>query len=138
VIVVSQGFDTMRLPQARDVIAPDGSDVRILLKLGGGSMAHFELAAGRTSGAVAHRTVDEIWYVLSGRGQMWRRQDDGEETAELEPGTCLSIPVGTHFQFRAAGDGPLAAVAVTMPPWPGEDEAFEVPGPWVADGTARA
>ena len=73
----------MRLPGARDVIAPDGSDVRILLRLGGGSMAHFELAAGRTSGAVAHRTVDEIWYVLRGSGQMWRRQDDGEETVEL-------------------------------------------------------
>jgi mannose-6-phosphate isomerase-like protein (cupin superfamily) len=138
VIVVSQGFDTMRRPGARDVIAPDGSDVRILLRLDGGSMAHFELAAGRTSGAVAHRTVDEIWYVLSGRGQMWRRQDDRAETAELEPGTCLSIPAGTHFQFRAAGDGPLAAVAVTMPPWPGEGEAFEVSGPWVADETAGA
>jgi mannose-6-phosphate isomerase-like protein (cupin superfamily) len=138
VIVVSQGFDTMRRPGARDVIAPDGSDVRILLRLDGGSMAHFELAAGRTSAAVAHRTVDEIWYVLSGRGQMWRRQDDRAETAELEPGTCLSIPAGTHFQFRSTGDGPLAAVAVTMPPWPGEGEAFEVPGPWVAGETAGA
>ena len=138
VILVSHGFDTKRLPGARDVIAPDGSDVRILLRLAGGSMAHFELAAGRTSGAVAHRTVDEIWYVLSGRGQMWRRQDDREETAELEPGTCLSIPAGTHFQFRAAGDGALAAVAVTMPSWPGEGEAVAVPGPWAADGTAWA
>lgn len=128
----------MRRPGARDVIAPDGSDVRILLRLDGGSMAHFELAAGRTSAAVAHRTVDEIWYVLSGRGQMWRRQDDRAETAELEPGTCLSIPAGTHFQFRSTGDGPLAAVAVTMPPWPGEGEAFEVPGPWVAGETAGA
>jgi mannose-6-phosphate isomerase-like protein (cupin superfamily) len=128
--LVSQGFDTMRLPGARDVVAPDGSDVRILLRRPGGSMAHFELAAGQTSGAVAHRTVDEIWYVLTGRGQMWRRQQDREETAELEPGTCLSIPVGTHFQFRASAGGPLAVVAVTMPPWPGEDEAVEVPGAW--------
>jgi mannose-6-phosphate isomerase-like protein (cupin superfamily) len=126
----------MRLPGARDVVAPDGSDVRILLRLEGGSMAHFELAAGRTSEAVAHRSVDEIWFVLSGRGQMWRRQDGREETVELAPGTCLSIPVGTHFQFRSAADRPLAAVAVTMPPWPGEGEAFEVPGPWAADETA--
>jgi mannose-6-phosphate isomerase-like protein (cupin superfamily) len=136
VIVVIEGFDTMRLPGARDAIAPDGSDVRILLRLDEGSMAHFELAAGQTSGAVAHRTVGEIWYVLSGRGQMWRRQHDREETVELEPGTCLTIPVGTRFQFRAAGDGPLAVVAVTMPPWPGDGEAFEVPGAWVADETA--
>jgi mannose-6-phosphate isomerase-like protein (cupin superfamily) len=137
-IVVSQGFDTMRLPGKRDVVAPDGSDVRILLSRAGGSMAHFELAAGQTSGAVAHRTVDEIWYVLSGRGQMWRREGDREETVDLEPGTCLTIPAGTHFQFRSAGDGALAAVAVTMPPWPGQSEAREVPGAWTADDTARA
>jgi mannose-6-phosphate isomerase-like protein (cupin superfamily) len=136
-IGVDQPFDTMRLPAARDVVAPDGSDVRILLRLAGGSMAHFELAGGRTSRAVAHRSVDEIWYVLSGRGEMWRSQAGREETIPLEPGTCLSIPVGTRFQFRALGDGPLSAVAVTMPPWPGEDEASEVTGAWPAgEGTA--
>jgi len=60
-----------------------------------------------------------------------------EEIVALEPGTCLSIPVGTSFQFRSLGGGPLAAVAVTMPPWPGEDEAREVSGAWPAgDGTA--
>jgi mannose-6-phosphate isomerase-like protein (cupin superfamily) len=136
-IGVDQPFDTMRLPGARDVVAPDGSDVRILLRLSGGSMAHFELAGGRTSRAVAHRSVDEIWYVLSGRGEMWRSEPGREETTPLEPGSCLSIPAGTHFQFRSLGDGPLAAVAVTMPPWPGEDEAREVPGAWPAgDGAA--
>ena len=59
-------FDTKRLPTERDDIAPDGSDIRILLRLDRGSMAHFELAPGRTSGAVAHRTVDEVWYVMQG------------------------------------------------------------------------
>lgn len=130
---MSERFDTMRLPDERDVAAPDGSDVRVLLQLGRGGMAHFELGAGRTSRAVAHRTVDEIWYIHSGKGQMWRRQGDRQETVTLAAGTCLSIPVGTHFQFRAAGAGPLAAVAVTMPPWPGPDEAYEVTGAWPAD-----
>jgi mannose-6-phosphate isomerase-like protein (cupin superfamily) len=133
-IGVDQPFDTMRRPAARDVVAPDGSDVRVLLRLSGGSMAHFELAPGRTSRAVAHRTVDEIWYVLHGQGEMWRSQDGRQQTVPLDPGTCLSIPVGTHFQFRSTGDGPLAAVAVTMPPWPGEGEAREVPGAWPPDG----
>jgi mannose-6-phosphate isomerase-like protein (cupin superfamily) len=129
---VDPRFDTMQLPGARDVVAPDGSDVRVLLRLPGGSMAHFELGPGRASGAVAHRTVDEIWYVLRGRGELWRSQAGREETVALEPGTCLSIPVGTRFQFRSAGDGPLAAVAVTMPPWPGDGEAYEVAGAWPA------
>jgi mannose-6-phosphate isomerase-like protein (cupin superfamily) len=129
-IGVDQPFDTMRLPAARDVVAPDGSDVRILLRLAGGSMAHFELAGGHTSRAVVHRTVDEIWYVLGGRGEMWRGQAGAGEVVPLEAGTCLSIPAGTRFQFRSLGDGPLCAVAVTMPPWPGEDEAIEVSGVW--------
>jgi mannose-6-phosphate isomerase-like protein (cupin superfamily) len=130
---VDQLFDTVQLPGKPDAVAPDGSDVRVLLQLSGGGMAHFELGAGRVSRAVAHHSVSEIWYILRGQGQMWRRQGERQETVALEPGVCLSIPVGTHFQFRAAGTGPLAAVGVTMPPWPGTDEAYEVAGEWPAD-----
>jgi mannose-6-phosphate isomerase-like protein (cupin superfamily) len=130
---VDQDFDTMQRPDAPDAVAPDGSDVRVLLRLGRGSMAHFELGPGRVSRAVAHHRVDEIWYILAGQGQMWRRQADRQETVPLRPGTCVSIPAGTHFQFRSASDGPLAAVGVTMPPWPGPDEAYDVPGAWPAD-----
>jgi mannose-6-phosphate isomerase-like protein (cupin superfamily) len=123
-------FDTRELPAGPDAVAPDGSDVRVLLRLSRGSMAHFELGAGRVSRAVAHRSVEEIWYIVRGQGQMWRRQGGRQETVPLRPGTCISSTTGTHFQFRAAGLGPLAAVAVTMPPWPGDDEAYEVPGVW--------
>jgi mannose-6-phosphate isomerase-like protein (cupin superfamily) len=127
---VTTRFETTQLPLAPDDVAPDGSDVRILLRLTGGSMAHFELAPGRTSLAVTHCTVDEIWFVVSGRGEMWRKQTDREEIVALEAGVCLTIPVGTHFQFRAIGAEPLAAVAVTMPPWPGDGEAARVEGHW--------
>ena len=123
-------FETTRLPAERDVVAPDGADVRVLLALGGGSMAHFTLAAGETSRAVAHRTVEEIWFVLSGRGEMWRRQDGHEETTPLEPGVCLTIPLGTHFQYRATGTESLRALAITMPAWPGDGEAYDVAGAW--------
>ena len=125
-------FATKRLPEARDVVAPDGSDVRVLLGLAGGGMAHFTLAPGQTSAAVAHRTVEEIWFVVRGRGEMWRRADGQEEVVALEPGVCLTIPLGTRFQVRAIGVEPLAAVAVTMPPWPGADEAYPVDGKWPA------
>jgi mannose-6-phosphate isomerase-like protein (cupin superfamily) len=129
---MDQAFQTMQLPGPPDAVAPDGSDVRVLLRLGRGSMAHFELAAGQVSRPVAHRFVDEIWYVLHGHGQMWRRQARREETVDLRAGTCVSIPAGTHFQFRADSGGPLAAVGVTMPPWPGPGEAYQVPGAWPA------
>lgn len=121
-------FATKRLPATRDVVAPDGSDVRVLLSLRGGSMAHVALAPGRTSRAVTHRTVEEIWFFLSGRGEMWRKQDDHEEVVPVERGVCVTIPLGTRFQFRACGEEPLTAIA--MPPWPGEGEAVIVAGPW--------
>ena len=130
---MDERFDTMQLPDEPAAVAPDGSDVRELLQLARGSMAHFGLGAGRISRAVAHRSVEEIWYVLHGHGQMWRRQAGREQTVPLHPGTCVSIPAGTHFQFRADAAGPLAALGVAMPPWPGTDEAYEVPGAWPAD-----
>jgi mannose-6-phosphate isomerase-like protein (cupin superfamily) len=125
-------FETKRLHELRDVVAPDGSDVRILLGLAGGGMAHFELAPGRTSRAVTHRTVEEIWFFISGGGQMWREQAGVARIDEVSPGVCLTIPLGTRFQFRCLGDEPLAAIGVTMPPWPGDDEAIVVDGPWQA------
>jgi len=122
--------ETKRLPARPDVAAPDGSDVRILLRVERGSLAHFELAAGQTSRAVAHRSVEEIWYFLAGRGEMWRRLGEDETVVPVEAGVCVTLPVGTQFQFRALGDEPLAAIGVTMPPWPGEGEASPVPGRW--------
>jgi mannose-6-phosphate isomerase-like protein (cupin superfamily) len=123
-------FATSRLSRERNLVATDGSDVRILQTLSGGALTHFTLAPGQTSTAVAHRTVEEIWCFLSGRGEMWRRQEGREEVVPVEAGVCVTIPLGTHFQFRSLGDEPLAALAATMPPWPGDGEAVVVPGPW--------
>jgi mannose-6-phosphate isomerase-like protein (cupin superfamily) len=123
-------LDTKKLPAQRDAVAPDGCDVRVLLGVAGGGVAHFELAPGETSVAVAHRTVEEVWYFLHGRGEMWRRLGEREEVVEVGPNVCIAILVGTEFQFRSFGDEPLSAVAVTMPPWPGAGEATVIDGPW--------
>ena len=123
-------FQTKRLGTRPDAIAPDGSEVRILCSVGRGSLAHFTLPPHAISQAVAHRTVDEVWYFLSGRGQMWRRSPDVEEIVDVEPGVSITIPLGTSFQFRSLSHEPLSAVGTTMPPWPGEDEAFAVDGVW--------
>jgi len=124
------GFMTTRLAVKRDAVAPDGSNVRILLGLKRGGMAHFELGPDQTSVAVAHHTVEEIWYFVRGRGEMWRKLGDQEEVVPVEPGVCITIPVGTHFQFRSFGYEPLAALGVTIPPWPGQGEAYFVEGKW--------
>jgi mannose-6-phosphate isomerase-like protein (cupin superfamily) len=61
---------------------------------------------------------------------MWRRLGSVEEITDLSPGVSINIPVGTEFQFRSDSGEPLEAVGVTMPPWPGADEALEVEGVW--------
>lgn len=124
-----------RLP---DAVAPDGSDVRVLLSCDIASMAHFELAPRQTSVAVQHRTLMEMWYFLSGRGEMWRRSErtGDEETVEVYTGVALTIPSHTVFQFRSTSNEPLAAVGVTMPAWPGigemdgTGEVIVCDGPW--------
>jgi mannose-6-phosphate isomerase-like protein (cupin superfamily) len=125
-------FATLRADDAWVVNAPDGSRVQVLLSLHGGSMATFTLQPGQVSTAVTHRSVEELWLVVAGRGRMWRRDAAREETVAIEPGLCLSVPLGTAFQFRCEGDAPLVAVAATMPPWPGDGEALAIEGPWDA------
>ena len=125
-----KGFVTCKRSEAADVIAPDGSEVRLLAAASRGSMAQFTLPPGAISKAVAHRTVEEVWLVMRGRGRMWRKLGDDEQTVDLFPGVSLAIPVGARFQFRNDGAEPLDCVGVTMPPWPGMDEAYGVEGPW--------
>jgi mannose-6-phosphate isomerase-like protein (cupin superfamily) len=128
----STAWSTQEIATAAHVTAPDGSDVRILCAVARGSMIHFSLASGAVSKPVAHRTVEEIWYVVAGSGRLWRKLGASEEVVDLVPGFSLTIPVGTSFQFRDDGDEALEIVAVTMPPWPGDGEAFVVNGAWPA------
>jgi mannose-6-phosphate isomerase-like protein (cupin superfamily) len=123
-------FVTRQRAAAPDVMAPDGSEVRLLASCARGSMALFTLPPGAVSKAVAHRTVEELWLVIAGTGRMWRKLGTEEETVTLTPGVSISIPVGAHFQFRNDGTEPLDCAGVTMPPWPGMDEAYEVDGVW--------
>jgi mannose-6-phosphate isomerase-like protein (cupin superfamily) len=121
---------TNQLPAEYDVIAPDGSEIRLLALGRHGSMCHCSLPIGSSSKAVTHQTVEELWYFVRGKGQVWRMLGDREMVVDVEPGWSLSIPTGASFQFRNTGDEPLEFVIVTMPPWPGDQEAVAMPGFW--------
>jgi mannose-6-phosphate isomerase-like protein (cupin superfamily) len=123
-------FEIKRISAEPDAIAPDGSEVRVLCQLPRGGLATFSLGPKAVSKAVAHRTVEEVWYFTSGRGRMWRKLGEREEIVEVGPGVSISIPTAAHFQFRCDGGEPLVAIGATMPPWPGEGEAFLVEGKW--------
>ena len=124
---------TQRVGPTYDVLAPDGSEIRLLVSVRGGSMVHCTLPPGRTTRAVKHRSVEEVWLCLAGAGELWRRDGSSgtPEIVALEAGVAVSIPVGTDFQFRALGARPLELVITTMP-LPGPEEALPAFGAWPA------
>ena len=78
-------FSTKRLPGHPRGVAPDGTAVRELLQLAGGSLAHLELAPGKTfihCGCSIGRL--EIWYFVGGRGEVWRKRGETEEVVAVE------------------------------------------------------
>ncbi len=131
---MTAGFDTRHVTAVPVETTPEGADVRALCQLpGAGSCTHVSLPPGHTGRAVVQGGVQQIWYVLGGAGEMWRRLDGTEETVLLMPGVCLTIPVGTAFQFRAAPvGGRLEIVAVSMPP-DGDSVTHPADGPWLPD-----
>ena len=124
-------FETAALPDLPDAIAPDGAEVRLLCRVAGGSMAHFRLPPG---GVLEGGHAPERRGALVRDGRRRRavatRAGRRRRSLPLRPGVSVSIPVGTEFQFRAAAGSEVAVVGVTMPPWPGDDEAMPTSGPW--------
>lgn len=117
----------MALKSKYDYLAPDGSEIRLLVAGTHGGFAHCVLPAGRTSSPVRHRTVEELWYVLEGGGEVWReRAGEPPRVDSVRAGDSIRIPVETAFQFRAASDSDLKLLLATMPPWPGAQEAVAV------------
>jgi mannose-6-phosphate isomerase-like protein (cupin superfamily) len=145
-------LETGHLPDEYDYLAPDTSEIRILaymkdeemhmlpedhearapLVLKSGVLAHCTLPPRKTSFAVMHQTVQEVWYFLQGKGEVWRKQADMEETVvDVGPGTTLTIPTKAHFQFRNTSDNEsLFFLILTIPQWPGPQEAIRVEGKW--------
>lgn len=127
---MTTAYRTLPTPATVDIVAPDGSEIRYLALTDRASMVHCTLSPGRVSLAIRHRSVDELWYILEGAGELWRKLGAQESVTGLAPGLSLSIPVGTHFQFRTVGDGPLRFIITTIPPWPGAHEAERVADHW--------
>jgi mannose-6-phosphate isomerase-like protein (cupin superfamily) len=129
------GWQTAKVGADVDEPAPDGSEVRFLTRLGRASMAHFRLPPGAVSQAVAHRSIEEYWYVAAGEGRMWLWAEEGPEAGEdrlvdLVPGVSVALAPRTHFQFRSIGTDALEVVGVAVPGWPGDHEAYQVDGFW--------
>jgi mannose-6-phosphate isomerase-like protein (cupin superfamily) len=125
-------MQTRTFPDSPDAHSPAGAEIRYLMEGPTGNMIHSTVSPGQVNRATVHTTVSEFWYVVSGRGEIWRRDAGREEVTSLKPGVSVDIPVGTAFQYRCTGPEPLRFLCVAMPPWPGDSEATIVGGPWEA------
>ncbi|HEX8025412.1 MAG TPA: hypothetical protein VF484_04320 [Candidatus Limnocylindrales bacterium] len=115
-------------PRAR---SPLGAHIRFLMDGPHGNVIQSIVPPTMVGRAARFRTVDEYWYVLSGSGEMWRRAPDGtEHVTPLVPGVSVDVALGTAFQYRCIGTEALVSICTAMPPWPGDDEAIVVDGPW--------
>ncbi len=123
-------MQTTTLPDQVDGKSPAGADIRFLVAGATGNMIHSTVPPGQVNRATVHATVSEFWYVLAGRGEIWRDDGVASSVTELVPGTAIDIPVGTAFQYRNLADTELKFICVAMPPWPGASEASFVAGVW--------
>jgi mannose-6-phosphate isomerase-like protein (cupin superfamily) len=121
---------TTLLPEKPDAKSPAGADIRFLMDSELGNMIHSTVPPHQTNRATVHATVSEFWYVLEGRGEIWRNDEADSNITDLVPGTSIDIPVGTSFQYRNVSEQELKFICVAMPPWPGDSEATYVDGIW--------
>jgi len=70
----------------------------------------------------AHRTIEQLTYVLAGRVRITSFDEDSGQTqsVELEPGECVvSLPHET-MEFACAGETAARVLFVTSPPYPAD------------------
>ena len=121
---------TTTLPDRPDAKSPAGADIRFMMDGETGNMIHSTVPPHQVNRATVHATVTEFWYILEGRGEIWR--DNGVESGVtlLVPGTSIDIVAGTAFQYRNVSDQELKFTCIAMPPWPGDSEATYLDGIW--------
>lgn len=113
-----------------DAKSPAGADIRFIMDGTTGNMIHSTVPVGQINKATVHATVSEFWHIFEGEGEIWRRNSDEERVTRLVAGVSIDIPKGTAFQYRNVGKTPLKFICISMPPWPGDDEATHLQGTW--------
>ena len=125
-------FETKRAGPAPDATAPDGTEVRILCGVSRGGLRCFHYHRVPSPGR--SRTGPSTSCGMSSRAAAGYGASSATARGLwiLMRGLSLSLPTGTHFQFRCDGPEPLTILGATMPPWPGPHEAHAVAGIWPA------
>ena len=100
----------------------DGSEIRELLAhrnsaISRQSLAEARLMPGQSTAPHYHVRTEEIYYILSGQGQM---QIAGE-ALQVAKGDAIAIPPGHAHQITNTGDEPLVFLCCCAPAYEHED-----------------
>lgn len=123
-------IDPIHVKEHYNYRAPDSSEIYLLSDGTLGGLCQCILPVGKTSLAVSHKTVEELWYFIEGEGEVWRQSLCGGRPVVVCAGTSIVIPPQTAFQFRNTGTEPLKIIIATLPPWPGAHESVSENGYW--------
>jgi len=112
------------LSDAHAFTTADGSTIRELHGLDvssarGQSLAEATLAPGQATERHYHREAEEIYFVLSGEGEL----ELGGERKVVAPGEAALIPPGAWHRIRA-GSAELRFLCCCAPPYRHEDTFF--------------
>jgi mannose-6-phosphate isomerase-like protein (cupin superfamily) len=100
----------------------DGSEIRELLarrnsSIRNQSLAEARVAPGQTTTPHYHPRTEEIYYILSGEGQM----RIGDEARRVGPGDAIAIPPGERHQITNTGREMLKFLCCCAPGYEHDD-----------------
>ena len=124
-------MQTRPFPETPGARSPAGAEIRYLMEGATGNMIHSTVPPGQVNHATVHATVSEFWHVLSGRGEIWRRDESGEEVTVLTPGVSIDISSRYCLPVPLHRCGSAAVSVHHDAAWPGNAEATHIEGPWV-------
>ena len=86
------------------------------------ALAEGDIQPGHTYGIHAHRTLEQVTYVLSGRIRAITHDPQSGQTHEIQasPGESVITLPGHSLQFAADGDTPARVLFITSPPYPAD------------------
>jgi mannose-6-phosphate isomerase-like protein (cupin superfamily) len=114
----SRGYTVRRADDAPTVPCPCGQSTRIVTAADGLGCS-FHITEIRDSVRHYHKSCAEVYYVLSGTGQM----ELNSETVDVGPGTVVTIEPGTRH--RLMSESGVRTIVFGVPAFDPDDEYFD-------------
>jgi mannose-6-phosphate isomerase-like protein (cupin superfamily) len=103
--------------KVKPFITKDTSEIREILALKNQSLAEAKVALGEATLEHYHRSSEEIYYILEGKGQI--KIED--KIREIEQGDGIAIPPGKRHKIWNTGSDELVFLCCCSPAYSDED-----------------